>query len=101
MLVGAIDWNTFSTNPAEWFAYPFTNIIGVLFWPSLFATVIVMAWVVSKDVGVVVSAILITFGFFGGTQYFIAAPEYSLFFAIICAIGIAVLVLQIFLGRND
>ena len=93
--LGAIDWATFTNNPAEWFAYPFTSILGPLFWVSIFSVVIVVVWRISnKDVGAVVAAILITFGIFGGTEYFIAAPEYSLFFAIICVIGIAGLVLQ-------
>ena len=97
----AIDWATFNSNPVEWMAYPFTSIIGQLFWPSIFAVAIVISWGVSKNIGVVVSAILITFGIFGGTQYFISAPEYSLFFAIICAVGIAGTILKLFLGRHD
>lgn len=97
-----IDWATLSTNPAEWFAYPFTNILGGAFWVIVFAVIIAVVWVVSdNDVGATVASILITFGIFGGTQYFISAPEYSLFFAIICAVGIAGTILQLFLGRND
>ena len=101
MYIGAIDWATFTGNPIEWLAYPFTSVIGQFFWPSVFAAVIAIAWAVSKDIGVVVAAILITFGIFGGTQYFIAAPEYSLFFGVICAIGIAGTILKLFLGRHD
>lgn len=99
-ILGAIDWNAFTQNPVDWFAYPFVNVIGSSFWVALFAVVIGMAWVLSKNVTVTVAAILITFGFFGGTQYFISSPEYSLFFAVICVIGIAGTILELFISSK-
>lgn len=100
-IVGAIDWNTLTNNPVEWFSYPFTNLMTAsIFWPSVFAVVIAIAWVVSKNLGVVTAAVLITFGIFGSSGYFLAAPEFSLFFAVIAIAGFAGTILQVFITKK-
>lgn len=96
---GVIDWNTFTNNWIDWLFYPFTNILGGLFWVTIFAIVIGMSWIVSRDIGVVLGTTLVTFGIFGSTNAFLSASEYSLFFSVIAVLCFAGLIIQIFIKK--
>lgn len=90
MIIGAIDWTNFTTELIDWLIYPYTNALGNLFWPSIFAVIIAVSFVISnKNLTVVVGAILLTFGIFGTTNAFLAEPAYSLFFSVIAIAALA------------
>lgn len=95
----AINWDTFTTDLIEWMFYPFTNILGSLFWVIIFSIVIGMSWIISRDIGVVLGVTLVTFGIFGGTNAFLGASEYSFFFSVVATLCFAGLVIQIFVKK--
>jgi hypothetical protein len=99
----AIDFNSIISDPISWLAYPFTNIFGWVFWPGMFTTSIIIAYIVAParaKLGVTLQAILLTFGIFGATEYFLGAPEFSLIFATIAGLCLAGLVLTFLTSSN-
>ena len=85
----SINFTNFSINPIKWLLTPYTDQFGELVWPIIFTAVIGFTYASTKNIGAVVAMILLTFGLFGTTNAFLQAPEFSLFFSIIAAMGFA------------
>lgn len=94
------NFSNFTSGVIDWFLDPFKTYLGEFAYPVLFVSVFVVALGVSRNLGVAVAVLLVTFGLFGSTDAFNTAPEFSLFFSIIAVIGITALVLMLFIKRE-
>lgn len=95
-----INLSEFNAGPIEWFLTPFRTYFGATVWPIIFAVAIAVVYGSTKHIGPTVAAILLVFGFFGTTNYFLQAPEFSIFFSIIAILGFAGTILALFLRKH-
>lgn len=96
----AFDMDEYESNVPGWHIKGFERYLGAFVMPIIFAMFIGFVYMSSTDLTSTVYMIFITFALYGTTNAFIQAEEYSLFFAIIAIIGIAGIILSLFLKKR-
>lgn len=86
----AFDYDTFQANPLTWIITAFTkHLTESMVWILIFSGVIFFTYGVSRNAQATVAMIMLVFGIFGTTNYFLQSPEFSIFFEIIAIVGFA------------
>jgi hypothetical protein len=95
-----INWSNISGNWMGWFTEGYTNILGVWFYPLVFAGIIGYVYALSHSATAAAVTICLAFGIFGVAGIFADVPQFAnIMYAVILA-SFSGAMIAIFAGRK-